>query len=129
MLALMALAWKGGWRLHIKKYDWLLVAFVGVAALSLTHEVLPIVGWYQLVRLAWFILFFFYLRQWAFPRFNLGKEPGIMKNTAADHNTVHAPTVRQLDPLRTTHHVTITDAKHLHIVCHLCRATNQIPMR
>lgn len=70
MLALFVFAMVGGWRPRIKRDDWLLVAFFGIGALSLTQAVLPVVGWYQLIRLAWFILFVWYVRQYAWHRFD-----------------------------------------------------------
>lgn len=71
MLALLVAAVIQGWRPRIREQsDWLLLAFFGTATLSLTQAILPVIGWYQLARLAWFILFFLYLRQWAFPRLN-----------------------------------------------------------
>ncbi len=69
LVALLALGVLQGWRIRrLTRTDWLLVALIGVAALSALGAPLPAMAWYQVARLVEFILFFFYLRSWAFAR-------------------------------------------------------------
>lgn len=71
MLALFVLAGLQGWRIRRPdRIDWLGVALIGTAALSLIGASAPDIGLYQLARLVQYVLFFLYLRHWALGRFS-----------------------------------------------------------
>ena len=73
MIALLVLAMvrARGWFVHrMDAADWLLGFFVVAATLSLAHADQLAIGMYQLVRLLQGIVFYLYLRHWAWKQFH-----------------------------------------------------------
>ena len=70
LLVLAVVRAKGWFVRRMDAADWLLGFFVAAAVLSLAHSDQLTVGIYQLLRLAQGILFYLYLRHWAWKYFD-----------------------------------------------------------
>lgn len=59
--------------LKIQKFDYFLFGFLAVSAISIKNSSSPIISSFQFLKLCEFILFYFYIKSYAFYRFNFSK--------------------------------------------------------
>ena len=66
LFVLWAFRYKG---INLKKYDYFLIAFIGIEALSLINTTSLYLSLFNLIKLIEFVLFYFYLKSYALPKF------------------------------------------------------------
>lgn len=57
----------------IQKFDYFLFIFLAISAISIKNSTSPAISWFQFSKLAEFVLFYFYIKSYAFYRFNFTK--------------------------------------------------------
>lgn len=65
VLILLFVFWFFDFRLKINKYDYFLLAFVVVSAISVKNSSNILISWFQWLKLVEFVCFYFYLRNYA----------------------------------------------------------------
>lgn len=67
-------SWKTGDKkasfFKIQKFDYFLFIFLAISAISIKNSTSSAISWFQFAKLAEFVLFYFYIKSYAFYRFN-----------------------------------------------------------
>ncbi len=73
LLAILFLLWaancKFKFSLKIEKYDYFLMAFIAISAVSIQNSTSPYLSWFYFIKLIEFAAFYFYLKSYAIPKF------------------------------------------------------------